>query len=84
MRSTSITNGLLIALALTVAVATALPARTADSTWLSTGRAASTEQIVVRLALRQRNLVQLERRFWAVSDPNSAAYGDFMSVETAQ
>lgn len=37
-------------------------------------------QVSLRVELQQRNLEELERRFWAVSDPRSAQYGNFMSV----
>ena len=36
------------------------------------------------IALRQQNLDELERMFWAVSDPTSSQYLDFMTAEDIQ
>ena len=57
------------------------PAIDPTAAWLSTGRAVSTDPVVLRLALHQRNLELLEQKFWAVSDPKSEAYGEFMSAD---
>lgn len=44
------------------------------------GPARPTDTITVRLALAQRNLVQLEDLFWRVSDPRSLSYGKYMTA----
>ena len=59
------------------------------SAWLreEEGRSSSpspAEPLTFFVALRQRNLDELERRFWAVSDPSSPSYLDFMTGEAIQ
>lgn len=37
-------------------------------------------QVELRVELKQRNLDELERLFWAVSDPQSEHYGKFLTI----
>jgi tripeptidyl-peptidase-1 len=49
--------------------------------WVSTDqRSAGDELVELRVELKQRNLDELERRFWSVSDPTSPDYGKFMTL----
>ena len=52
--------------------------------WSQHTLAAPTESVRFHLALPQRNLDVLERKFWAVSNPHSDEYGLFMSAEEIQ
>ena len=52
--------------------------------WVRTNEAVSSERVHFFLALPQRNLAELDRLFWAVSDPDSAQYGEFMTTEEIQ
>jgi hypothetical protein len=42
---------------------------------LISGSSVENEQIVVTVALTQRNLAVLEERFWAISTPSNPSYG---------
>ena len=48
--------------------------------WLDGGAAPADAPVRLTLALKQRNLAELERRFWAVSDPGSDSYGSHLSL----
>ena len=52
--------------------------------WTVVSSASSSERIHFFLSLPQRNLNELERRFWAVSEPDSPEYGQFLSVDEIQ
>ena len=52
--------------------------------WSVVSSARSSERVSFFLALPQRNLAQLDRLFWALSDPDSEQYGEFMTTEQIQ
>ena len=51
----------------------------APSGWTRLQPAAAVERVSFTLAVRGQNADVLEARFWAVSDPDSDSYGDFMT-----
>eukprot|EP01097_Dermamoeba_algensis_P011005 TRINITY_DN8369_c0_g1_i1.p1 TRINITY_DN8369_c0_g1~~TRINITY_DN8369_c0_g1_i1.p1 ORF type:complete len:627 (+),score=160.53 TRINITY_DN8369_c0_g1_i1:31-1911(+) len=55
--------------------------RAAPPSWELLRRAASNEEHSFFIALPQRNLDLLEKKYWAVSDPDSEDYGNFLSQE---
>lgn len=60
-----------------------LAAQWTDIGAISNAKAGSTE-VGITFALKQRNVEQLERAFKAISDPNSASYQEFMTVDQIQ
>jgi len=52
--------------------------------WKLAQPATYTDRVTFHLALPQRNLDVLDKKFWAVSDPDSDEFGNFMSVEEIQ
>jgi len=67
-------------LLLVVAYSLVSAANGISESWVITGHAPPANLITVRLALAQRNLDELEQRFWQISDPRSPMYGDFMTA----
>jgi len=51
------------------------------SSWNIVGRASSHHKSEFTIALKQQNLDLLEQKFWAVSDPDSSEYQNFMSMD---
>lgn len=49
--------------------------------WNIVGRASSHHNVQFQLALKQTNLDKLEQKFWAVSDPDSVEWQNFMSID---
>ncbi|XP_074073574.1 tripeptidyl-peptidase 1 isoform X2 [Macrotis lagotis] len=49
--------------------------------WVSIGRAGADEALSLTFALRQQNLQQLQKLVQDVSDPDSARYGKYLSLE---
>jgi len=49
--------------------------------WSMGERASPLEKVEFTVALKQRNLEQLEKTFWEVSDPKHANYQNFMTIE---
>eukprot|EP00761_Pharyngomonas_kirbyi_P013604 gb/GECH01013633.1/.p1 GENE.gb/GECH01013633.1/~~gb/GECH01013633.1/.p1 ORF type:complete len:821 (+),score=178.25 gb/GECH01013633.1/:1-2463(+) len=45
------------------------------------GRTEPQELVELIIAVKQRNLDQLDNKFWSVSDPYSPEYGNFMSLD---
>ena len=56
----------------------------APSTWSRVSDATSSSMVKFFLALPQQNLAELDRLFWAVSDPTSPQYGDFLTAQEIQ
>ena len=52
--------------------------------WTVHQAASSSDRVHFHLALPQRNLDVLDRKFWAVSNPDSDEYGQFLSVDDIQ
>lgn len=48
------------------------------------GLADDTERVDLIVALKQKNLDKLEKKFWAVSDPTNPEYGQFMTGQEIQ
>jgi tripeptidyl-peptidase I len=48
--------------------------------WRHIGPASSTDPIRFTVALKQQNVYQLEQLFWAVADPNSDKYQQFLTA----
>jgi len=73
----------------TVAVATVLATpvllkeeiRSVPAGWRSLGRASPSSALELSVLLRQSNLDQLEKTFWAVSDPTNPRYGQHLSLD---
>lgn len=59
-----------------VAVALAHP-----NDYHSLGKASMDHKMVLRMALKQRNVDALEKAFWDISDPKSPRYGAFLSLK---
>jgi len=49
--------------------------------WHLVSRASSYQKMSVLVAVKQQNLAELEKKFWAVSDPKSPEWQNFMSAE---
>jgi len=49
--------------------------------WHMVGRASSYQRAHVLIAVKQQNLELLEKKFWAVSQPSSPSWQNFMTVE---
>jgi len=58
--------------------------RLAPEGWTKMGRAEPMDTTKIALALKQTNLDKLDRTFWAVSDPQSDEYQNFMSIKEIQ
>jgi len=71
----------LLLLASVVAGAPSFTRNDAPHGWHLGARAPGTENISFTIALKQRNLDQLESKFWEVSTPGSSNYRNFLSKE---
>jgi len=73
---------LLVALALCASIDAKLLAKRSSvpKGWTRTARAMDLTRVKFIVALQQRNLDTLEKTFWAVSDPESPQYQQFMSI----
>ena len=52
--------------------------------WDEVGRTSSEKELNVLFAVKQQNVKELIRKLFAVSDPNSDYYGDFMTTKEVQ
>jgi len=55
-----------------------------NSPWIATTRAKSNEPLKMTIAIKQRNLDQLERTLMSVSDPRSGHYGEHLTNDQVQ
>jgi len=51
------------------------------STWMKTVPADKSQKLFFLIALKQRNLDVLEQSFWAISDPTSPEYRNFLTID---
>lgn len=49
--------------------------------WKLVGFASADDEVEFTIGLRQRNLDKLEQIFWAVSDPTSSDYQNFLTYK---
>lgn len=72
----------LTSLLLLAGVVAGAPSFTRDAApkgWHLGGRASGTEKVSFTIALKQRNLDELESKFWEISTPGTANYRNFLS-----
>ena len=72
-------------IALTVQSSHFTAPKVARQPWWPSSHPVNHSQVLrVVLALKRRNMDQLDALFWSISDPNSEGYGNRMSVEAVR